>query len=142
MTAARITGWRGGPSAWARRSRCLRTLDGNRTERGMVGPVSGRILSGRSSSGMPAKFEASALFEFLGRVDRELAAPSVMFLVGGSAVFDPSTRPIQVLPRLLLGDKAYDSDFLDTELAARGVELIAPNRVTRKHQSQDRRKLR
>jgi transposase len=51
-------------------------------------------------------------------------------------------RFMRVLPRLLIGDKAYDSDPLDSELAARGVELIAPNRVTRKTQSQDRRKLR
>jgi len=41
---------------------------------------------------MPAKFEASALFEFLGRVDRELVAPSIIFLIGGSAVsiIDPA----------------------------------------------------
>lgn len=41
---------------------------------------------------MPAKFEASALFEFLGRVDRELAARSIIFLIGGSAVsiIDPA----------------------------------------------------
>jgi hypothetical protein len=36
----------------------------------------------------------------------------------------------------------YDSDPLDAELAARGVVLIAPNQVTRKLQSQDRRGLR
>ena len=42
---------------------------------------------------MPAKFEASALFEFLGRVDRELAARSIIFLIGGSlyAQPDPAT---------------------------------------------------
>ena len=50
---------------------------------------------------MPAKFEASALFEFLGRVDRELAAPSIIFLIGGSAVsiIDPahSTSDVDLL---------------------------------------------
>jgi len=51
-------------------------------------------------------------------------------------------RFMHVLPRLLIGDKAYDSDPLDAELAARGIELIAPNQVRRKIQSQDRRKLR
>src|SRR5216684_2320456 len=35
---------------------------------------------------MPARFEATALFEFLGRVDRELTAPCTIFLIGGSAV--------------------------------------------------------
>ena len=51
-------------------------------------------------------------------------------------------RFIRALPKLLIGDKAYDSDPLDAELAARGVELIAPNLSTRKIQSQDLRKLR
>jgi len=47
------------------------------------------------------KFEVSALFEFLGRVDRELAAPCVIFLIGGSAVsiIDPahSTSDVDLL---------------------------------------------
>ena len=47
------------------------------------------------------KFEASALFEFLGRVDRELAAPCIIFLIGGSAVsiIDPahSTSDVDLL---------------------------------------------
>ena len=51
-------------------------------------------------------------------------------------------RFVRALPHLLIGDKAFDSDPLDKELAARGVELIAPNQTTRKIQSQDRRKLR
>jgi transposase len=51
-------------------------------------------------------------------------------------------RFIRAMPKLLIGDKAYDSDPLDAELAARGVDLIAPNQVTRKIQSQDLRKLR
>ncbi len=51
-------------------------------------------------------------------------------------------RFIRALPRKLIGDKAYDSDPLDAELAKRGIELIAPNLSTRAIQSQDRRKLR
>jgi Transposase DDE domain len=35
-------------------------------------------------------------------------------------------------PARLIGDKAYDSDPLDAELAARGVEMIAPHRANRK----------
>jgi transposase len=43
----------------------------------------------------------------------------------------------------LIGDKAYDSDPLDAELAERGIELIAPHRRNRKKpQTQDGRKLR
>src|SRR6266849_2678330 len=40
MTAARRAAWSGMPCALARFSRCLQTLDGKRTERGTVGPVS------------------------------------------------------------------------------------------------------
>ena len=45
-------------------------------------------------------------------------------------------------PARLMGDKAYDSDPLDTELAALGIEMIAPNRKNRKHKTQDGRPLR
>jgi transposase len=46
-------------------------------------------------------------------------------------------------PRRLIGDKAYDSDPLDAELAERGIELIAPHRSNRKKpRTQDGRKLR
>ena len=46
-------------------------------------------------------------------------------------------------PPRVIGDKAYDSDPLDKELAARGVELIAPHRGNRKPENvtQDRRPL-
>ena len=46
-------------------------------------------------------------------------------------------------PRKLVGDRAYDSDPLDRELAEEGVELIAPHRANRKKPAtQDGRKLR
>jgi transposase len=41
----------------------------------------------------------------------------------------------------LIGDKAYDSNPLDAELAKMGIDMIAPNHVTRTQQTQDRRKL-
>lgn len=46
-------------------------------------------------------------------------------------------------PKRLIGDKGYDSDALDDQLAEHGIELIAPHRRyrTRTHR-QDRRKLR
>lgn len=46
------------------------------------------------------------------------------------------------LPEKLIGDRAYDSDRLDEELAASGVELIAPHNPTRKSKTQDGRPLR
>ena len=46
-------------------------------------------------------------------------------------------------PERLIGDKAYDSDPLDEELRAEGIELIAPHRSNRKKApTQDGRKLR
>lgn len=42
----------------------------------------------------------------------------------------------------LIGDKGYDSDTLDARLAKRGIECIAPNRSTRRHNKQDGRPLR
>jgi len=35
----------------------------------------------------------------------------------------------------LIGDKAYDSNPLDAQLAAKGIDMIAPNHVTRTVQS-------
>ena len=48
---------------------------------------------------------------------------------------------LQESPERLIGDKAYDSDGLDARLAARGIELIAPNRANR-GKTQDGRPLR
>jgi probable HAF family extracellular repeat protein len=47
-------------------------------------------------------------------------------------------------PQHLIGDKAYDSDKLDEQLAAEGVEMIAPHRKNRKpeNKTQDGRPLR
>ena len=45
-------------------------------------------------------------------------------------------------PERLIGDKAYDSDPLDEQLAGQGIEMIAPNRRGRKVQTQDGRPLR
>lgn len=46
-------------------------------------------------------------------------------------------------PKRIIGDKAYDSDPLDAELAAVGIEMIASHRKNRKKKrTQDVRKLR
>jgi transposase len=47
-------------------------------------------------------------------------------------------------PERIIGDRAYDSDALDAELDAAGIELIAPHQKNRKkkHKTQDGRRLR
>lgn len=42
-------------------------------------------------------------------------------------------------PQNLIGDNAYDSDKLDTEVRRYGIELIAPHRINRKNRTQDLR---
>jgi transposase len=49
---------------------------------------------------------------------------------------------VKQLPQKLIGDKAYDSDGLDKELAERGVEMIAPHHPRRSRKTQDGRPLR
>ena len=51
-------------------------------------------------------------------------------------------RFVKKLPKRLIGDRAYDSNGLDAELEMLGVEMIAPHNPTRKHRTQDGRKLR
>jgi transposase len=60
-------------------------------------------------------------------------------LVGATLLQGFTAEP----PRRLIGDKAYDCDPLDAELAERGIELIAPHRANRKRaRTQDGRRLR
>src|SRR3989442_5861474 len=72
---------------------------------------------------MQAKFETSALFEFLGRVDRELAAPCIIFLIGGSAVsiIDPSHSTSDVD---LLSPGSEEFDAAVARLRARGEPAL------------------
>lgn len=51
-------------------------------------------------------------------------------------------RFVKVLPTKLIGDRAYDSDGLDEQLARQRVEMIAPHNPTRKRKTQDGRPLR
>jgi len=52
-------------------------------------------------------------------------------------------RFIVPYPERIIGDKAYDSDPLDAEMAAYGITLIAPHRAGRKRpKTQDGRPLR
>jgi len=52
------------------------------------------------------------------------------------------TSFLDELPTRLIGDKAYDSDPLDEQLAATGIDMISPNRRTNVCRTQDGRKLR
>ena len=45
-------------------------------------------------------------------------------------------------PQNLIGDNAYDSDKLDTELLEYRIELIAPRRSNRRNTTQDLRRMR
>jgi transposase len=52
-------------------------------------------------------------------------------------------RFVEACPDRLIGDRAYDSDQMDAQLALQGIELIAPHRCNRsKRQTQDGRVLR
>lgn len=69
----------------------------------------------------------------------EAASPHEVTLVHETL----ASRHVKGKPDKLIGDKAYDSDPLDAELANRGVEMIAPHRRNRKKpKTQDGRKLR
>lgn len=65
------------------------------------------------------------------------ASPHEVTLVG--ATLEASF--VEERPERLIGDKAYDSDPLDRQLAELGIELIAPNRSNHK-KTQDGRPLR
>jgi transposase len=53
------------------------------------------------------------------------------------------SRSSSSLPsKRLIGDKAYDSDPLDAELAAMGIEMISPHHPRRRRKTQDGRPLR
>lgn len=52
-------------------------------------------------------------------------------------------RVVDAMPERLIGDKAYDSDGLDGQMAEEyGIEVIAPNRINRRIATQDGRPLR
>lgn len=53
-------------------------------------------------------------------------------------------RHLGELPERMIGDKAYDSDGLDAELVALGIEMISPHRAGRRNDriTQDGRSLR
>ena len=73
-------------------------------------------------------------------VNTASASPHESKLVQGLFDFMLTT----LTPDRLIGDKAYDSDTLDDEMAAHGTDLIAPHRSNRRpdNGTQDGRRLR
>lgn len=73
-------------------------------------------------------------------VDTMSASPSECTLVQG--LFDFMLT--EESPTRIIGDKAYDSDALDEAMARKGIEMVAPNRASRRpeNRTQDRRVLR
>jgi transposase len=53
-----------------------------------------------------------------------------------------AARFVDAFPEKLIGDRAYDSDELDSDLSDYGVEMIAPHNPRRKTKTQDGRPLR
>jgi transposase len=86
-----------------------------------------KLMAVADSAGLPLAVYATS------------ASPHEVRLVGTTI----EHRLIAEKPQKLIGDKAYDSDPLDAELAALGIEMIAPHkRNRRKAKTQDGRKLR
>lgn len=58
-------------------------------------------------------------------------------------VIDKTIEQLGKKPERLIGDKAYDSDHLRSELGKQGIELVAPHRENRRRpKTQDGRALR
>jgi transposase len=86
-----------------------------------------KLMALADGSGLPLSVRAAS------------ASPHEVTLVGD--VLDG--RFVSEKPERLIGDRAYDSDPLDAELAKMGIEMIAPHRNNRKKpKTQDGRKLR
>jgi transposase len=86
-----------------------------------------KLMALADGSGLPLSVRAAS------------ASPHEVSLVGD--VLDG--RFVSERPERLIGDRAYDSDPLDAELAKMGIEMIAPHRNNRKKpKTHDGRKLR
>lgn len=104
-----------------------------------------RALGGGDNVGRTKLGKGSKIMAIVDKNSRPLAAlvasaaPHEITLVKDTLAEVPAALQI----KRLVGDKAYDSDAHDKELAASGIELIAPNRQNRtRGKPQDKRKLR
>jgi transposase len=86
-----------------------------------------KLMALADASGLPVAAHATS------------ASPAEVALVQATL----EARFVVEKPARVIGDKAYDSDPLDGQLAAQGVEMIAPHRRGRtKPKTQDGRTLR
>src|ERR671919_273253 len=104
--------WRDLPERYPPYQTCHRRFQ-RWTEEGMLVEIL-RALA--DSSGLPLSVSAAS------------ASPHEVTLVG--EVLDGSF--LSERPERLIGDRAYDSDPLDAELAEGGIDMIAPHRRNRK----------
>jgi transposase len=106
---------------------------------GSVAPAKqGGARVGKTKRGNGSKIMAIADRQGLPvAVHVESATPYEVTLVHATL----AERFVSQLPMRLIGDNAYESDRLDSELARLGVELIAPHRRTRTQRTQDGRPL-
>jgi len=106
------------------------------------------ICSGQKRGRLVGKTKRGKGTKIMGLADRhglplalraESASPAEVKLVASTL----EARIIAEVPERLIGDKAYDSDPLDQQLQQRyGIEMIAPNKINRRTQTQDGRPLR
>lgn len=98
------------------------------------------LLVGKTKRGKGTKIMAIADghgFPIALRTDS--ASPAEVKLVEATIL----ARVVEAMPERIIGDKAYDSDGLDRQMAEEyGIEVIAPNRKGRKVATQDGRPLR
>lgn len=86
-----------------------------------------KLLAVAAGSGLPISVHAAS------------ASPHEVTLVGETLAESFTADG----PQRLIGDRAYDSDPLDAQLAEEGIEMIAPHKVNRgKAKTQDGRPLR
>jgi transposase len=134
--------WRGARSPGprprrARRDRPLGVLHRRHVRRGQKrGPGVGKTKRGKGTKLMAFSDGTSVPLA----LHAASASPHEITLVGPTLA---SAFLGEHHPERLIGDKAYDSDPLDENLAERGIEMIAPHRKNRqKGKTQDGRKLR
>src|SRR5947209_15063853 len=109
-------------------------IDGTFAPAKRGGPAVGKTKKGKGSK-MMAIVEAGGLPV---AITIDSANPHEVKLVEQTL----EARFVEALPERLIGDNAYDSDALDANLAAQGIEVIAPHRSNRQHKTQDGRPLR
>lgn len=109
-------------------------IDGSFAPAKRGGPAVGKTKKGKGSKIM-AIVEAQGL-PIAATIDS--ANPHEVKLVEQTL----DARFLDEQPERLIGDKAYDADQLDADLAAQGIAVIAPHRENRLHRTQDGRPLR